>query len=84
MEKNLQDFQTGMNALAEARKRIDEMCRAMQKALQEAKRNNDFGKFKKCCDKIEDIMRDIEDIGKTTWSAAATLQKMYRILSELN
>lgn len=83
MEKNLQDFQTGMSALAEARKSIDEMCSSLKKSMQIAKESNDFGKFKKCCGKIELIIKDMEDIGKDVWSAAVTLQKMCRILSEL-
>ncbi len=84
MNISKEDFQTGMTALANARKCTDDMCRSVKQALQDAERENDSKKFKKCCEKITTVMHDVEEVGKTAWSAVSTLQKLYRVLAEMD
>lgn len=80
MLADYEKLQRGVTVLSFARSSIEDICKKIEQAINEAKRQNKSPKFNKCCNKVEESVRKMRKTTVELVRIGQTLQAISEVL----
>lgn len=84
MQANAETIHRGVTTLSYARSDIHSMCNRIEQAVREASSHNKNGKFTKCSNRINEIIRKMRQSAEDLTQVGQTLQKLENIVRAMD